>query len=89
MLAQQQLRLLVGQSRLLSRLMRGLLWAELRPAERRRVALLLARLEHDAELAATIARPLRPESAGPCKKTARDKCGRMPPEAGSGQEALP
>ncbi len=89
MLAQQQLRLLVGQSRLLSRLMRGLLWAELRPAERRRVGLLLARLEHDAELASMIARPLAPEPAGPSKKTAREKGGLMPPKAGNGQEALP
>jgi len=60
MLAQQQLRLLGGQSRLLSRLMRSLLWPELRPAERRRIAVSLARLGHDIELTEIIAHPIQP-----------------------------
>ena len=51
MLAQQQVRLLGGMSRLLSRLLRGLLWQELTPAERRRVLALLSRLDSDLRLA--------------------------------------
>lgn len=50
MLARQQVRLLSGLTRLLSRLLRSLLWQELSSAERRRVLLLLARLEHDLAL---------------------------------------
>lgn len=56
MLAQQQVRLLGGQSRLLRRLLRGLVWFELNPAERRRVLSLLSHLDSDMALALAIAR---------------------------------
>ena len=56
MLAQQQVRLLGGLSRLLSRLLRSLLWNELTPAERRRVLTLLSRLDSDLTLSLSIAR---------------------------------
>ena len=70
MLAQQQLRLLAGMTRLLSRLLHSLLWEQLRPIERRRALLLLARLEHDLSLTRILTRsqplgsdPLAPEGA--------------------------
>ena len=50
MLAQQQVRLLAGMSRLLRRLLRSLLWREMRPAEQRRVSETLSRLDHDLSL---------------------------------------
>ena len=56
MLAQQQARLLGGMSRLLSRLLRSLLWQELTPRERRRSLALLSRLDSDLTLALSIAR---------------------------------
>ena len=56
MLAQQQVRLLGGMSRLLSRLLRGLLWQELTAGERRRCLALLSRLDSDLRLALAIAR---------------------------------
>ena len=56
MLAQQQVRLLGGQSRLLRRLLRGLVWFELNPSERRRVLSLLSHLDSDMALALAIAR---------------------------------
>ena len=59
MLAQQQVRLLGGLSRLLSRLLHSLLWQELTPAERRRCLSLLSRLESDLHLALSIARGAR------------------------------
>src|SRR5579871_1416415 len=56
MLAQQQARLLRGMSRLLSRLLRSLLWDELEPNERRRAVAFLARVEHDLELTRLVAK---------------------------------
>ena len=56
MLAQQQVRLLAGMTRLLSRLLHSLLWEQLRPHERRRALLLLARLEHDLALTRVLTR---------------------------------
>lgn len=56
MLAQQQVRLLGGLSRLLSRLLHSLLWQELTPAECRRALALLSRLDSDLVLALSIAR---------------------------------
>lgn len=56
MLAQQQVRLLGGMSRLLARLLRGLLWQELTPGERRRALAFLSRLDSDLRLALSIAR---------------------------------
>ena len=56
MLAQQQVRLLGGMSRLLARLLRSLLWQELTPGERRRVLALLLRLDSDMRLSLSIAR---------------------------------
>lgn len=70
MLAQQQVRLLGGMSRLLSRLLRGLLWQELTTGERRRCLVFLARLDSDLRLALAIARGTRREDAPP---------GKMPP----------
>jgi hypothetical protein len=59
MLAQQQVRLLTGLTRLLARLLRSLLWPELSPAERRRVLLFMARLEHDLDLLRHVTRSQR------------------------------
>lgn len=56
MLAQQQVRLLGGMSRLIARLLRSLLWQELTSGERKRVLLLLLRLDSDLALALAIAR---------------------------------
>jgi len=56
MLAQQQVRLLTGMSRLLRRLLRSLLWPLLRPQERRRVLALLDALESDLGLARMVAK---------------------------------
>ena len=70
MLAQQQVRLLGGMSRLLARLLRGLLWQELTPGERRRILSFLSRLDSDLRLALSIARGAIPpeacEEEAPC-----------------------
>ena len=65
MLAQQQVRLLGGLSRLLARLLRGLLWQELTPAERRRTLALLSRLDSDLHLALSIARGSKSSRSAP------------------------
>ena len=90
MLAQQQVRLLGGQSRLVCKLMRSLLWDELLPSDRRKVGLFLSRIEHDSRLAALVARPV-PSVANETvtQKAALRGGGRVPAEARRCQEALP
>jgi len=91
MLAQQQVRLLSGMSRLLRRLLRSLLWPLLRPQEQRRVIGLLTSLENDLQLAQLIARTppapsVRDEQASDLEAAYRNS---VPPVAGNEQEALP
>ena len=90
MLAQQQVRLLTGMSRLLQRLLRSLLWPLLRPQEQRRVQGLLASLDNDLELARLVARtppvPSVPDEQDPGLEAHGNL---VPPVAGNGQEALP
>ena len=103
MLAQQQVRLLGGMSRLLSRLLRGLLWQELTAGERRRCLALLARLDSDLALALAIARGTRREARlrARCRPPERswqaqrrppfppEKAARVPSAGKRGQEARP